>query len=171
MSETGLRLEILGKGKVIPPFSTRECIQTLIPISHGSLRRTINGNLVYVGYKGYRKFHSTIACKDKIPPGFEGLWKGDLVKVGCIQALTQTVPKKTSKLQLEREALSLHLYDTTTKRWSVKQGSDRWISLPPEFPGGFITYTPLLLMMVKTYHLEVDEWGLTVGWKLELEEP
>ena len=171
MSETGLTLESLGKGKSFPPFSTRECIQTLTPVSHGSLRRTINGALVHVGYKGYRKFHSTIACKDKVPPAFEGLWKGDLLKVGCIQALTLAVPEKASTVQLEREALFLHLYDITTKRWPAKQETDRWISLPSDFPGGFITYYPILLMMVKTYHLETDEWGVTVGWRLELEEP
>lgn len=170
MTETDLTLEIIENENALPPFSSRECTQTLMPIPHGTLRRTINGTLIYLGNGQHRKFQSTISCKDKVPPAFEGFWKGTCLKVGCIQFMTQTVPKGTQQIQLEREALSLRLYDISGKMWPVKSEEKQLISLPSEFPGGFITYRPLLAMIVKNYHLETDEWGLSVGWTLELEE-
>ncbi len=170
MNETDLTLEFLGKGNSLPPFSARECIQTLTPLPQGTLRRTINGVLVHIGNKGHRKFQSTISCKDKASPALDGIWKGDLVKVGCIQSLIQTVAEGRGRIQLEREAVSLALYDGKGKIWRVEKEEDRWISFSSEFPGGFIGYRPLLTMVVKNYHLETDEWNLSVGWSLELEE-
>lgn len=170
MMETDLTLEILEKENALPPFSARECIQTLTPIPQGTLRRTINGVLVHIGNGEHRKFQSTISCKDKVSPAFEGFWKGTLLKVGCVQFMTQTVPQGTQRIQLEREALSLQLYDLSRKIWPIKDAEKRWVDLPSDFPGGFITYRPLLAMVVKNYHLETDEWGLSVGWTLELEE-
>ena len=168
--ETDLTLEVLEKGNSLPPFSARECTQTLTPISQGALRRTINGILVSVGNGGHRKFQSTISCKDKASPALDGVWQGSRLKVGCLQSMTQTVPQGTPRVQLERDALSLHLYDGQGKVWTVSEAENRWVSVPLEFPGGFITYRPLLIMIVKNYHLETDEWGLSVGWVLELEE-
>jgi hypothetical protein len=170
MNETDLTLEIIGMGNSLPPFSGRECTQTLAPIPHGSLRRTINGNLVCVGNKGHRKFQSTISCKDKASPALSGIWKGTLLNVRCIQSLTQVVPEGIRRIQLEREALSLHLYEDSGKYWQAEKAEDRWVLIPSLFPGGFITYHPMLLMVVKNYRLETDEWGLDVGWLLELEE-
>lgn len=170
MKETELIIEVMGKGSVIPPFTARECTQTLAPISQGILRRTINGDLVCISHKGHRKFQSTIGCKDKAPPAFDGLWVGDTLKVRCIQQMTQCVPHGLEKIQLEREASSLYLYDTSKKLWPIEKKEGLWLFLSLSFPGGFITYHPCLVMIVKNYHLETDEWGLTVGWKLELEE-
>jgi len=170
MMDTDLILEMIGKGNSLPPFSARECIQTLTPLSQGTLRRTINGTLVCVGNGGHRKFQSTISCKDKIPPAFGGLWKGTLLKVGCIQSLTESVPKGVERIQLEREPVSLDLYEGSGKSWPVKGIETQWVSIPSRFPGGFVTYRPLLTMIVKDYRLETDEWGLSVGWALELLE-
>ncbi|MBA3813253.1 MAG: hypothetical protein H0X26_01980 [Alphaproteobacteria bacterium] len=170
MNDTDLTLEIIGKGDSITPFSARECTQTLSPIPQGILRRTINGVLVCVAHKGHRKFQSTLTCRDKAAPAFEGAWKGTLLKVGCIQSITQIVPRSTERVQLEREGISIHLYESSGKTWPVQEVADCWVPLPRDFPGGFLTYRPVLLMMVKEYSLETDEWGLSVGWKLELEE-
>lgn len=170
MSETDLRLEMMGKGNILTPFSAREVTQTLTPIPQGTLKRTINGNLVSLGATGYRKFSSTLSCKDKSTPAFEGLWKGTLLKVGCIQHLTQLILKGTKKVQLEREPLSLHFVDVSRRVWPAKKPKNRQLLIPNDFPGGHISYRPWLIMRVKNYHLETDEWGLTVGWTLELEE-
>lgn len=170
MNQTDLTLEMLDKGTAIAPFSARECIQTLSPISQGVLRRTINGALVCVGNGGHRKFYSSISCKDKAPPAFEKVWEGMPLKVGCIQYLTLAIPPQSQRVQLQREARSLQLYESSGKEWSIERMEDRWAYLPLNFPGGFLTYQPILLMAVKNYTLETDEWGLTVGWKLELEE-
>lgn len=168
MSETELILEIVGKGKFFAPYSARECIQTLTPIPQGSLRRTINGRLVWVGQPTHRKFKSTITCKDKGPPAFDGLWRGDKVNVTCLQTLTQSIPQGAQEVTLEREPASLHLYDHKEKIWPA--AIEKHFSLPSGFSGGFVTYAPRLSMMVENYTLEVDEWGLTTRWILELVE-
>lgn len=170
MSETDLILEIIGKGNLLIPSSAREITQTLTPFSQGTLRRTINGNLVSVGHKGHRKFSSVLSCKDKVAPAFEGLWQGTFLKVGCIQSLNILIPQGAKKVQLERDSLSVHLVDFAGKIWSVGKVAERWLSIPPIFPGGYVIYRPWLIMGVKNYHLETDEWGLTVSWTLELEE-
>lgn len=170
MNETDLTLEILGKGSILTPLSLRGCTQTLTPLGQDVLRRTINGVLVCVSSPNHRKFQSTISCKDKAPPAFDGLWKGTRLNVGCIQYMTQSVLKGTQQIRLEREAVACYLYENSGKVWEVKKEDERVMAIPFEFPGGFLTYRPLLNMLVKDYHLETDEWGLAVGWKLELEE-
>lgn len=170
MKDTDLHLEIIGKGNVIPPFSARECTQTLSPIPQGILRRTVNGELVCVNGGGPKKFYSVIRCKDKASPAFDGLWKGLILKVGCIQPMTQMVSPESVSIQLERVGFDIHLFDFGGILWPATLNPNRWISIPPDFPGGFITYKPILTMMVKNYGLETDEWGLSVGWTLELEE-
>ena len=168
MMESALTIEILGKGELFTPHSVRECTQTLTPIPQGSLRRTINGKLVWIGSQTHRKFRSVISCKDQAPPAFDGLWRGDQVKVTCLETLTQAIPKECQELTLEREPTSLHIFDHKGKRWETP--ISQRITLSAGFPGGFITYAPRLLMMVDDYTLNVDEWGLSVGWTLELVE-
>ena len=168
MSETTLIIEIVGKGAFFAPYSARECTQTLTPLPQGSLRRTINGTLHWIGSRSHRKFQSTISCKDKAPPAFDGLWKGDYVKVTCLQTLTQTIPQGSREVTLEREPASLHLYDYGGKSWTAPV--EKRFSLPTGFSGGFATYAPRLSMMVENYTLDVDEWGLTVCWTLGLIE-
>jgi hypothetical protein len=170
MNETDLILEGMGENTFFPPFSARECLQSLEPISQIILRRTINGALVCVGNKGHRKFRSVISCKDTTPPAFEKLWTGTPVKVGCIQPLTQTAPKGIFDLYLERDPVRGYAHDLEGRTYPIENIKERHIFLPREFPGGFVTYRPWLFMIVKHYCLETDEWGASVGWRLELEE-
>lgn len=166
--ETKLIIEILGKGELFTPQSARGCTQTLMPLPQGNLRRTINGKLVWIGSRTHRKFQSIISCKDQAPPAFDGLWRGDQVKVTCLETLTQTIPKNCQTLTLEREPASLHLLDLKGQRWEAP--INQHIKLPPGFQGGFLIYAPRLFMMVENYTLDMDEWGLAVGWTLELAE-
>lgn len=170
MNDTDLRLDIIGRGNSLGPFSARGCTQTLSLLSQGMVRRTINGHLMCVGNGGHRKFISTISCKDKAPPGFDGLWKGSLLKVGCIQSLSCLVAPHCQKVQVERESIAAHLQDYSGRPYPVKKREDRWFEIPQNFPGGFLIYRPELRMVVQNYFLETDEWELTVEWTLELEE-
>jgi hypothetical protein len=170
MMSTDLKLEFVGKGDLIPPFSARECHQTLTTIPQDVMRRTVNGDLVCVNKGGHKKFLSTIKCKDKAPPAFDGLWKGMILKVGCVQSVTQHVNTGTLSVQMDREGFDHHLFGYRGGAWPTTPSQNRWMSISPGFPGGFMTYKPILLMMVKTYVLETDEWGLSVGWTLDLEE-
>jgi len=170
MKDTDLKIEIVSKGELITPFSARECTQTLTPIPQGIMRRTVGGELKCLSGHGHQKFKSLIRCKDKASPSFDGIWQGALLKITCIQSLTQTVPTRIMDIQLDRESVDHHLFDTSGKEWAIQLPNSRWVSIPTDFPGGFITYRPILSMMVRNYTLETDEWGLSVGWTLELEE-
>lgn len=169
MMSTDLKLEYAGQ-PLIPPFSARECQQTLTPIPQDIMRRTVNGDLVCVNKGEHKKFLSTIRCKDKAPAAFDGIWKGIVLKVGCIQSMTQHVAPEALSVQMDRDGFDHHLFDYRGLVWPATPAQNRWISISPGFSGGFITYKPILLMMVKKYVLETDEWGLSVGWTLDLEE-
>lgn len=170
MKETDLILEIEGKGNLIPPFSVRECHQTLTLLPWGSLRRTLNGKLVSVGVTSIRKYESIITCKDNLPPAFQDLKRGELVKVGCLQALTQKVPQGASEIVLDHIALEAHLYSLSGQLFPLNETMGKSFRVPTEFPGGFMTYRPWLTMLVKSFELQTDEWGQSVSWTLALEE-
>ena len=168
MKETNLILEIEGKGTLFAPFSARTCTQSLTPIPQGNLRRTINGKLVWIGSPTHQKYHSIISCTDHVPPAFDGLWKGSQVKVSCLQTLTHPIPEGRAEIDLERDPASLLLIDHHGKPWKVD--CQQHITPPQNFPGGFAIYAPRLVMMVENFKLDLDEWGLKVGWTLELVE-
>ena len=170
MNETDLILEIPGKQNLFPPLSARECTQSLTPLSQGVLRRTIEGTLMCIGGGGQRKFQSTIRAKDKTSPAFGEMWCGMILKVGCLATLTQSVSKNASFVSLEREPVVCHAYDAFGKVYPIEKVNGKRVVLSSGFPGGFITYRPWLMMMVKSYHLETEEWDMSVGWTLELEE-
>jgi hypothetical protein len=170
MNETDLILEGMEQQNAFPPFSARECSQTLTLLPGGSLRRTINGELIRVGGNAHQKFCSIITCKDHMTPAFGNFWAGSLVKVVCIQTLTQMIPALASCVVLERDPLKVRVQDIKGAEILSLRSEGKNVFLPSEFPGGFVTYHPWLVMLVKTYRLETDEWGAIVGWTLELEE-
>lgn len=170
MGETDLILEGIDCATPFPPFSARECTQSLTPLPGGALRRTLQGELVVVGGKTPRKFHSLITCTDHSVPAFEKFWVGTVLKVGCIQSLTQAIPPHTQLVHLERDPVTFHLYDTKGQELSGSSHDGKTLTLEEGFPGGFVTYRPWLIMLVKTYRLETNEWGASIGWTLELEE-
>jgi hypothetical protein len=77
---------IINRGG-FPPLSARGCIQSLMPIESGVLKRTINGSLVYTGKGPAHKYRSIISCEDKASLAMEGFWRGSELKVGCIQRI------------------------------------------------------------------------------------
>ncbi len=81
---------ILNRGG-FPPLSARGCIQHLMPIEAGLLRRTINGALIYAEKPLAHKFRSIISCEDRASLALEGLWRGSEVRVGCISSCGVTL--------------------------------------------------------------------------------
>lgn len=170
MSETALTLEIIDKGSILTQFCTRECTQTLSLLPQGVLKRTINGNLVYVGRTGHQKYESQISCKDKAVPALSGVWKGTLLNVGCLQWLTQIILPGESHISLERPAVAVRVFDHEERTYPPRRLDGKSVFLESSFPGGYIAYRPALKMIVRSYTLETNEWGLSVGWNLDLEE-
>lgn len=150
----------------MPPLSARGCVQELMPVSLGALRRTINGKLVYVG-KPQLKYRSHIWCQDKGALASEGLWRGTLVKVGCIQRLWQKADG--GQVVLERDPVegSVAAVDSLQVPVNITSVKGRTVVVERK---GFICYRPWLEMRVTGFSLTTHEWEVKGGWKLELEE-
>lgn len=163
--ETELKIEVLGQGNVIPPFSARGCVQTLAPIVRGELHRTVNGDLVRVGGENLTKYHSRITCKEKQSLALGGVVVGARVRLSSIQRLVEPVSAEAFHLKYSAVPGSLYFIPDSGNPIPM-EGTQ----LPPGHGAGFVSYRPILEMMITHYTLETDEWGMTVGWKIELEE-
>ena len=134
-------LVITGIG--LPPASIRGVTQTLRPIDAASQSmRTVNGTLRDLSASAFRKYASTIACRDQVPPALSGVWPGALVTVECIAEL---------------------VYETAT-------GSPERPVVASRVDGDFTFYRPLLSMRVLGFSVDHDEWGAAVGWSMEFAE-
>lgn len=137
-------LKLVGVG--VPPYSARGLSQTLEPIDASiHIERTINGELINLGYDPMRKYKSEISGSDQRPPAVDGIWPGHIVTVDCIVTISH--PEYGA---FGREPVD---YDD---------------SLINE--AGYVTYRPRLTMMVMNFSVDEDEYGAQIGWKLSLEE-
>lgn len=150
----------------LPPFSARGCTQTLSLVSLGAYHRTIANKLVYLG-KPEKKFKSVIQCQDMTSLATDGLWPGTVVEVGCIQRLCQKILGDVCVL--ERPARPESVQVTLVGDNCAYEYKDQTIFFK-EQQEGFVSYRPILRMQVKNYTLTTDEWGVKVGWQLDLEE-
>lgn len=164
--ETVLQLSVGG----FPPFSARGCSQKLWLADLGKRLRTLNGDLVYVGPQ-LKKYRSRIEGQDETVLATEGLCPGAQVQVGCLQRLGQRVEAGSCEAVLERSCL----------RESVIMSGDvgfcfdstdplKIVFSKPLEAELFISYRPLLSMMVGKYELQTQEWEGVCSWVLEVEE-
>lgn len=168
MMETILTLS----GIDFPPMSARGCKQTLSLIDAGRMLRTINGDLHYID-AGPAKYRSTIECEDKTAPSLNQISRGAELDVGCVQRLCQTLPAGVSELQLTRDPVADSVVAMTKDQsvGVVAGVAGRKVRLAAtEGCEVYISYRPLLRMRVLNFELRTDEWGMAVGWRLELEE-
>ncbi len=165
--ETELTLSIGG----FPPLSSRGCTQELRPVSTGQFHRTINGELIYTGPQTTKKYYSLIYCEDKAPIATDGLHRGATIKVNCIQRLWQKISADETVITLEKNPVegSVIAYDEQHNSIGCKIDSNKVI-LTDCLDVSYISYRPILDMSVLSYKLTTNEWGVKVGWSLELEE-
>lgn len=154
-----------------PPLSARGCVQQLMPIEAGSLRRTINGKLIYTGQMGGRKYRSLIVCEDKASLAFEGLWRGEEVRVGCVHRLWQKVVGGEATLERDPVGGSVFGLAADQEEINIQEVRGRKVILASEIKDdAFISYRPWLDMRVVDFSFSTNEWGLKAGWRLVLEE-
>ena len=165
--ETVLTLSIGG----MPPMSARGCVQELRPVPQGTFKRTINGDLVFIGHKEH-KYFSIIKCKDSVPIATEGLQVGTELYVGCIQPLCQKIEKFENTIVLERDFVegSIQIFDEDNNEINDFEITGRTIKINHIEKNSFVSYSPKLLMKVISFTLTTDEWNLSSSWQLELEE-
>jgi hypothetical protein len=116
---------------------------------NGELRRTVNGQLIYTGTDQHHKFQSVIQGQDKVCPSFEGVWRGSLIKVGCIQRLSQQT-RNTREIFLQRDPVedSVVVIDKKSQEKEILLVDGRHITLK-EIDNNeeyYIFYRPYLLM-------------------------
>jgi hypothetical protein len=128
----------------VPLYSARGLTQTLTPCSDAkpTPRRTINGEMRFVGANQMRKYDSVITCTDQNAPPFSGLWPGDLVTVQCVAELS---------------------YKTDT-------GSPERTVVSSRVVGGYTLYRPEIEFMVVDYNDSFQEYQAEHGWQLTLTE-
>jgi hypothetical protein len=128
----------------VPDYSARGLTQTLEPIEAAiSLRRTVNGGLKDLSFAQFRKYKSSISCRDQEPPAVDGVWPGRVVTVDCIAELSYPTGGSPAR--------------------PVVSGSTRT-------QGGFVFYRPQLQMLVTGFSTNRDEYGADVQWQMDLEE-
>lgn len=145
LDDTGTVLELVGMG--IVPYSTRGATQTLEPIDQdgAGIYRDVNGVLRNAGGTSFQKYKSSITCTDQRPFAIDGVWKGKLVTVKCIQELSY--PEAS---------------DAVPQRTPVDGSSYT--------EAGWVHYRPELDMMVLGFQIQTDEYGAEVSWSMQLEE-
>lgn len=151
-----------------PPLSARGCTQELIPLALGQFRRTVNGDLVFLGVQG-KKYRSTIACQDKVSFACDELLPGMVLDVHCIQRLWQKI--EGPQVVLDRLPVEDSLCAVTESRDPLRIicYNGREITLDNQ-ETGYVSYRPILKMRVIRFGLTTDEWNGNNGWRLELEE-
>jgi hypothetical protein len=141
------------EGFGLTQFCARGISQTLEPItgpgSGGSVmgtwvRRDINGTAVSIAKPQFRKYASTITCRDVEAPNFDNAWLGQLVIVDCA-------------IELNFPTLS------GSPGRAVVAGSLRE-------EGHFTFYRPQLEMLVVGISHSHDEYPHDYNWKLDLIE-
>lgn len=143
MSETLLIMSTIG----VPLYSARGLTQTLTPVSAAKPepRRTVNGELRWLGLTQMQKYDSLITCTDQEAPSFDGVWPGMAVLVNCVQELA-------------------YLTAGGSPGRTVVPGST------PRVSGGFTYYYPQIAFMVLDFEQGMDEYQHDYQWRLSLRE-
>lgn len=166
-----------------PPFSLHNCTQTL-RYAHGirAPKRTLNGNLVLIDtLMPHEKFSSTIVGKFKQDPLLGQLAPGDFLKVHCLQRLWQRLPclsdQDSSPSTLQSCSLlrppvpeSIQLTDGNDGLYSFEWRENK-VWYDPSIPTPlFVSYRPILEMILTAFKSTYTEVDLETSWSLDLEE-
>ena len=165
--ETDLWIE----GVYFPRFSARECTQELWPVMDDRLfQRTINGTLLFLGHEKDLKYKTIMTCNDQSMPVMGHISKGSMVKVGCLQFISQPLLKETTKLCrscIEGSISVFSMNHTATEFTSRLEENDIYIESKE---GCYVTFRPILCMRVIDFRFIQHEWGEKNGWSITLEE-
>jgi hypothetical protein len=168
MVETNLILGVAG----LPPESARNCQQELSPIPNGEFKKSINGTPLFLETSERRRYKSVISCKDVNSPLIDGIWVGSQITVGCIQNLWQAIPSGELEIELIRPAVEGSICVVNELGDPIKfQLTDNKVELYRIYNEKiFVCFRPWMVMQVTNFLLETNEWGMSGGWKLFLEE-
>lgn len=158
---------VLSRGG-LPPMSARGCVQELIPIPLGQFRRTVNGDLIFMGPEG-KKYRTVIFCEDAAVLATDNLMPGDIIDVSCIQLLWQKIVDGKATLERKPVLGSINVIDENKNALPLIRYGDQNIEIAST-EVAYVCYRPILTMRVLSYTLKTNEWGVKSGWSIELEE-
>ena len=165
------------RGGFFPPFSCREAEQTLTPLQTGELRRTINGELCYIGASRHHKYQTSIKCQDRNIPALQHLWVGAEVEVECLARIWEghEMTSESLSVQLSRKyvPLSIEVLDQAGHAVSYELLENNQIKIPVALNSSvLIGYAPILKMRIKNFHYCTKEWAVVDpnAWQIDLEE-
>lgn len=132
----------------LPPFSARGLTQTLEQIGSDNavgtlVRRDINGDLVDLTQPQFRKYATTITCKDVHAPTLDDAWIGQLVQIDCALELNYPTGRSASRTEVP--------------------GSSRQ-------EGHFTFYRPRITVRIVSVSHGFEEYGADYNWKLGAQE-
>lgn len=158
---------ILSRGG-LPPLSARGCSQELTPLSQGQFKRTVNGELIFIGIQG-KKYKTTISCQDVTVIATDDLIPGSIIEVSCIQPLWQKVIGGKATLERTPVLGSITVVSEDKKPVQLIRCEENNVEIAT-LDVAYVCYRPILAMRLISYSLKMNEWGLKSGWTLELEE-
>jgi hypothetical protein len=158
----------------MPPQSANNCVQTLSQIPNGELRRSINGNPLFLKVTDQRRYRSVILCRDANVPPIDGIHVGARVNVGCIIDLWQSILPGETSVALSHAAVdgsvnAITLFGTQVE-FLLDDERRHVILQAPLAETVHVHFRPWMLMLVTDFCMETDEWAASGGWKLTLEE-
>ena len=132
----------------VPLYSCRGITQTLTPVAEAkpTPRRTVNGELRWLGLTQMQKYESVISCTDQDAPRLDGIWPGQAVLVNCVAELAFVTSGGTA---------GRTVVPGTTPRTTAD---------------GFTYYFPQIAFMVTDYTTQTDEYPHDYQWQLTLRE-
>jgi hypothetical protein len=134
---------------VLAPYSTRAATHTYEVLNSAGgqnsqwLRRDVNAVLRSVADTRFRKYNTTISCRDSNAPCLDNSWIGIEVEVQC--------------------AFEFSFPTGGTPGRPVLSGSERE-------EGGITFYRPILYCLVASIKNSFEEWAAFNAWNVELPE-
>ena len=164
---------LIIKGIGFPRLSCREVTQTLLPIQQGEIRRSVNGELCYIGTSAHHKYKSTIMCADYNLPGLQQVWVGAQVSVLCVSDLWERfVLGDETVRELSRPPVPGSLNGIRADGSPIEAVCEESLLTLPQGDGEevMVSYRPLLKMRITAFDFRASEWEKGAQWRLLLEE-
>lgn len=160
----------------IPLGAARGCRQTLTPLASPLVHRTLEGKLVTLNPEAaLDKYASTIICEDLHPIAFDDLKAGSILWVECIQRILTPEVSPGQTLTLKRPAVPgsiLLLVQNQAIPLPAEniQPDNRTVQLNADQGPGYLSYRPLLQMMLMEYSMKTREWEGVTEWMMQFQE-
>ena len=141
---TDTLLTITGFGALL--YQARGLTQSLEVIkAANSQERDIEGALIDISGKQFRKYVSVVTCTDQTAPPIDNLFPGMRVTVECACPLCYLTGNPGSPARPE-------------------------VSGSSYVEGDYTFYRPVLTMLIRDVKLSFDEWKADIQWQIFLEE-